>query len=551
MTKYLNSLKSDLPASLVVFLVAVPLCLGIALGSGVPPISGLIAGIAGGIVVGLISNSHLSVSGPAAGLIATVAVIVLDAKKYFLNHGLTDVEASSNALGLLFLSVVLAGVMQVFLGLAKAGKIVNFVPVSVLKGMLTAIGVLLILKQLPHLVGYDADFEGDESFFQPDGHNTFSEIGLALNKISPIAIVIGILGLCIQFFWDSRYFPFKKYKFIFPAPLMVVLLGVFMNTVVGLFSPMDVIRQEHMVNLPILNSYKEIGDLIQLPGFSFIGLSILWLAVAKVGVIASIESLLSVEAIDKLDEQKRTSDPNRELIAQGAGNIVSGMLGGIPVTSVIVRSSANANAGARTKLSTIMHGVLIAIGLLVFPTLLNLIPLSALAAILIYTGFKLAKPTVFKKQYSHGKAVFIPYFVTIVAILLSDLLIGILIGIVVGVFFIMLTNFKASLRFASSEGLHVIRFGHQVTFLNKVILKEKLESFVEHDYVVIDLHGSSFIDYDILEMLHDFNIQSSAANIRVEYKFKNNRQLKKYKLISDGNIQKTIIEQQDLGAGKA
>jgi MFS superfamily sulfate permease-like transporter len=208
MSKYFNSLKSDLPASLVVFLVAVPLCLGIALGSGVPPISGLIAGLAGGIVVGLISNSHLSVSGPAAGLIATVAVIVLDAKKYFLTHGLTELEASSSALGLLFLSVVLAGMLQMLLGIIKAGKIVNFVPVSVLKGMLTAIGVLLILKQLPHLVGYDADFEGDESFIQPDGHNTFSEIVLALNKVSPIAIIIGVIGLCIQYFWDSKYFPF-------------------------------------------------------------------------------------------------------------------------------------------------------------------------------------------------------------------------------------------------------------------------------------------------------------------------------------------------------
>lgn len=551
MTKYFNSLKSDLPASLVVFLVAVPLCLGIALGSGVPPISGLIAGLAGGIVVGLISNSHLSVSGPAAGLIATVAVIVLDAKKYFLSHGYAELEASSNALGLLFLAVVLAGVLQVLLGITKAGKIVNFVPVSVLKGMLTAIGVLLILKQLPHLVGYDADFEGDESFIQPDGHNTFSEIVLALNKVSPVAMLIGAVGLCVQFFWDSKLFPFKKYKYIFPAPLMVVLLGIVLNALVAVIYPTEVIRAEHMVSLPVLKDYAEIGSLIQLPGFSFIGLTILWLAAAKIGVIASIESLLSVEAIDKLDEQKRTTNPNRELIAQGTGNIVSGMLGGIPVTSVIVRSSANANAGAKTKLSTILHGILIAIGLLVFPTLLNLIPLSALAAILIYTGFKLAKPSVFKEQYFHGKAVFIPFLVTIFAILLSDLLIGILIGIVVGVFFIMLTNFKASLRFASNDGLHVIRFGHQVTFMNKIILKEKLDSFVEHDYVVIDLHGSSFIDYDILEMLHDFNIHASAANIRVEYKFKNNRQLKKYKLINDGNIQKTIIEQQDLGSGKA
>jgi hypothetical protein len=551
MSKYFNSLKSDLPASLVVFLVAVPLCLGIALGSGVPPISGLIAGLAGGIVVGLISNSHLSVSGPAAGLIATVAVIVLDAKKYFLTHGLTELEASSSALGLLFLSVVLAGMLQMLLGITKAGKIVNFVPVSVLKGMLTAIGVLLILKQLPHLVGYDADFEGDESFIQPDGHNTFSEIVLALNKVSPIAFIIGAIGLCIQYFWDSKYFPFKKYKFIIPAPLMVVLLGILLNTLAGVFYPTEAIRAEHMVNLPVINNYGDIGSLIHLPEFSFIGLSILWLAAAKIGVIASIESLLSVEAIDKLDEQKRTTNPNRELIAQGAGNIVSGMLGGIPVTCVIVRSSANANAGARTKLSTIMHGVLIATGLLVFPTLLNLIPLSALAAILIYTGFKLAKPTVFKEQYAHGKAVFIPFVVTIISILLTDLLIGILIGIVVGVFFIMLTNFKASLRFASSEGLHVIRFGHQVTFLNKIILKQKLDSFLENDFVVIDLHGSSFVDYDILEMLHDFNIHASSANIRVEYKFKNNRQLKKYKLINDGNIQKTIVEQQDLGARKA
>jgi MFS superfamily sulfate permease-like transporter len=551
MSKYIKALKSDLPASVVVFLVAVPLCLGIALGSGVPPISGLIAGIAGGIVVGFISNSHLSVSGPAAGLIATVATIVYETKNYFLKLGQTDVESTSNALGMLFLAVVVAGVFQVVLGVFKTGKIVNFVPVSVLKGMLTAIGLLLILKQLPHLIGYDADFEGDESFLQSDGHNTFTEIALALQKISPIATVIGIVGIAIQYFWDSKYFPFKKYKFIFPAPLMVVLLGITINAITAAFYPNEVIRSEHMVNLPVLKDFSNISSLIQPPIFSFISLGILWIAAAKISIIATIESLLSVEAIDKLDEQKRNTNPNRELIAQGAGNIVSGLLGGIPVTSVIVRSSANVNAGAKTKFSAILHGVLIAIGLLIFPSLLNLIPLSALAAILIYTGFKLAKPAIFKEQLSHGKAVFIPFIVTIISILLSDLLIGILIGIVVGVFFIVITNFKASLRFASDDGLHVIRFGHQVTFLNKVILKEKLDSFGENDYVVIDLHGSTFIDYDILEILHDFNIHAKTAKIRVEYKFKNNRQFKKYKLINNGNIQKTFIEQQDLGSGKA
>lgn len=524
MKNYLKHLGHDGPASIVVFLVAVPLCLGIAVGSGLPPIMGLIGGIIGGLIVGLISNSNLSVSGPAAGLIATVSIITAQISDELLKSGVPAPEIMNKMLAIFLLIVFIAGIIQVALGLLKAGVVVSFVPVSVLKGMLTAIGILLILKQLPHLVGYDADFEGDQEFFQLDGRNTFSEIEVALMHITPLAAVIGVLGIGIQFFWDSKYFPLKKIKHLIPGPLIVVAMGAGVSYYFfNVQSPWQ-IKTEHMVTIPVLVNLSKMGEIVRMPDFTAIGKWVVWMGAIQIAIIASIESLLSVEAIDKLDTEKRRTNLNRELIAQGTGNMAAGLMGGLPVTSVIVRSSANVTAGAKTKMSAILHGVILAASVLFFPKILNLIPLSALAAILIYTGFKLAKPSIFSAEFKKGRAVFIPFMVTVIAILLSDLLIGICIGILVGLFFMIKSNFHAALRFAEQDNTYLIRFGNQVTFLNKLLLKTKLDSIAPGSSVLIDVSRSNFIDHDIVEMLSDFTVLAEKTGILLEIKYKNDNQ---------------------------
>jgi MFS superfamily sulfate permease-like transporter len=534
MNKFGANLRHDLPASIVVFLVAVPLCLGIAVGSGAPPITGLLAGIIGGIVVGLMSGSNLSVSGPAAGLISTVALIL----------------AKVPAFEAFLLSVMLAGIMQVIFGVIKAGIVVNFVPVSVLRGMLTAIGILLILKQFPHLVGYDRDFEGDESLMQPDGHNTFSEIQEALLHITPLAVVIGFLGLGIQMFWDSKYFPLKQVKKVLPGPLVVVVVGIVLSQLaVGSLSDWA-IQAEHMVTIPVLKGWNELSSLFRFPDFSYIGEKIVWVSALQIAIIASIESLLGVEAVDKLDDQKRITDSNRELVAQGVGNFTAGMLGALPITSVIVRSSANVYAGAKTKMSAVFHGIIMMVAIFLFPGVLNMIPLSALAAILIYTGFKLAKPTIFKKQWQEGRPVFIPFMVTIIAILLSDLLVGVCIGILVGIYYVIKSNFHESVRVAITDNNYLLKFGAQVSFLNKITLKQNLEKIPTGANVLVDLSKCQFIDHDISEIMEDFNIHAKKEGIHLEYRFMNIGQQKKMKIKKHGIVYKTVTEQQAVGGGE-
>jgi len=519
MKKIFQHAGRDIPASFVVFLVAVPLCLGIALGSNAPVISGIIAGIVGGIVVGAISGSNLSVAGPAAGLITTVALIL---------DNLKDPVTKQPLFEAFLLAVVLAGIFQIILGLIKAGKVADFVPVSVLKGMLAAIGILLIFKQFPHLVGYDADFEGDESFFQKDNHNTFSEIGLALMNTTPVAIVIGVLGLCLQWFWDSVYFPFKKYKNLMPAPLVVVLLALLLNAIA---LPMGVgIKEEHMVALPIPDSILQMKALWHFPDVRFLNHPGVWMAAVEIAIIASLESLLSVQAIDKLDPLKRVTPSNRELIAQGFGNSVSGLLGGLPVTSVIVRSSANLNAGAVTKLSTISHGIILLASLLFFPHILNQIPLCALASILIYTGFKLAKPALFKEQWQKGKMVFIPFILTVISILLTDLLLGIAIGLLLGVYFVIRSNYKVAIRSANMDEQFLIKFSSQVTFLNKTLLRQKLAEISNGANVIIDLSPCDFMDNDIHEMLEDYKVKAKINSIKLNFRYLNEKQEKKFNL---------------------
>ncbi|KPQ09725.1 MAG: bicarbonate uptake permease, partial [Algoriphagus marincola HL-49] len=407
-----ETLKSDLKASLVVFLVALPLCLGIAIASGAPPMSGLIAGIVGGIIIGILSGSHVSVSGPAAGL----TVIVLD---------------SISTLGTfeLFLgTVVLAGVIQVIFGLAKGGVLGYYFPHSVIKGMLTAIGLILILKQIPHALGWDKDAMGDMNFVQVDDANTFSEIWYAIQYFSPGAIPITLLALLIIFIFERPKVKAHPLAGLIPGALWAVVLGILMNKIYQKFFPDWVLSEEHLVNIPKAENLSDLLGLLTFPDFSGIGSGDFWVIAVTIAVIASIETLLSIEAGDKMDPKKRLTPTSKELIAQGVGNSVSGLIGGLPVTAVIVRTSANIASGAKSKLSAVFHGILLLILVLSIPTLLNQIPLSCLAAVLFMVGYKLAKPAIFIQEYQKGWNQFIPFLITVLAILFTDLLVGIGIG---------------------------------------------------------------------------------------------------------------------------
>ncbi|MFT6868465.1 MAG: MFS superfamily sulfate permease-like transporter, partial [Cyclobacteriaceae bacterium] len=409
MNNYLKSIGNDFPAGVVVFLVALPLCLGIALASGAPLFSGVIAGIVGGLVVGSLSGSQLSVSGPAAGL----TVIVLNA--------ITDLGSFESFL----LALFLAGVFQVILGIAKAGIIGHFFPTSVIKGMLTAIGVILILKQIPHALGDDEDYEGDETFFQSDGENTFTEIVLAFQNIEPGALIICIIAIVILVLWESRAFRGMNWTKIVPGPLVAVGFGIIANSLIfakGI--PSLLLTGKHMVSLPKFESATDFFNELQFPDFSQITNSDILVVAFTIAIIASLETLLSLDAVDKLDPYKRIAPASRELWAQGVGNMVSGLIGGLPVTAVIVRSTANISSGGKTKISAILHGLLLLLSVTIFPGILNLIPLSALAAVLLVVGYKLAKPSLFKSVYNQGMNQFLPFIITILAILFSDLLIG-------------------------------------------------------------------------------------------------------------------------------
>lgn len=500
MKKLFQNAGADVPASIVVFLVALPLCLGIALGSGAPLLSGIIAGCVGGIVIGLLSGSSLSVSGPAAGLTAIVAVAIGKMPAY---------EA-------FVLSVVIAGALQVVFGFLRAGILGDYVPNSVIRGMLAAIGIILILKQLPHLVGYDANFSGDEAFIQVDRANTFSELVYSLNYLSPAAILIGMLSVGLLLLWERPFFKKKKlFKFI-PGPLVVVIAGTVMSELLRSSGGRLTLAPNHLVSLPVAGSLSSLGELFTFPGWEYLGNRHVWVTGLTIALVASLETLLSIEAIDKLDPYNRSTPTNRELKAQGVGNFVSGLLGGLPITSVIVRSSANMNAGARTKLSTVLHGSLLLLSVLLFPTWLNKIPLSALAAILILTGYKLAKPTLFREFHLKGWDQFVPFVVTIVAILLSDLLTGILIGMGVALFFLVRSNFRSSVMIVHDANKYLLRFRKDVSFLNKPIVKEKLESVPEGSFVLIDLTRADFLDKDVIDVINEFLHHAHLKRIRVE-----------------------------------
>ena len=502
MKKYFQGVGSDLPASIVVLLVALPLCLGIALGSGAPLFSGIIAGIVGGIVIGLLSGSQLSVSGPAAGLTVIVATAILKLQVY---------EA-------FLLAVVMAGMIQLILGFVRAGVIGDYIPNSVIKGMLAAIGFILMLKQFPHLVGYDADFVGDETFAQGDKQNTFSEMFQAINFITPSALIIGGVSLVILILWERKFIKTHKILQLIPGPLIVVLAGVGISEYFRISQPVYALETKHLVSLPIATDMHSFFSFFTFPDIHFLNNPDVWITACTLAIVASLETLLGIEAVDKLDPLKRVTPANRELKAQGIGNIVSGLLGGLPLTSVVVRSSANVSAGAKTKVSAIMHGVLLLLCVMLIPGLLNKIPLSALAAVLIFTGYKLAKVSLFKEFFQKGWDQFVPFVVTIAAILLTDLLIGIVVGIIVGLFFMVRSNFRSSVFVVNDQNNFLIRFRKDVSFLNKPIVKKKLEDVPENAYVLIDATRADFIDKDVIEVVNNFLWHAHLKNIRVEIK---------------------------------
>lgn len=494
-----ENLRYDLKASLVVFLVALPLCLGIAIASGAPPISGLLAGIIGGIIVGAFSKSHVSVSGPAAGL----TVIVLD---------------SISSLGTfeLFLgSLVAAGLIQLILGFAKAGVLGYYFPHSVIKGMLTAIGLILILKQIPHALGYDKDFIGDFAFQQMDKHNSFTEIYYAFQYYSPGAIPIVLIALAILIFFERPQVKNHKLLGAVPGALWAVLSGILLNSLYAKVQPEWLLKDEHLVSIPSLTSLSQLPSLLTFPDFGLIADSAFWIVAVTLAVIGSIETLLSIEAGDKMDPYKRITPSSKELVAQGIGNTISGLIGGLPVTAVIVRTSANIASGARTKLSAIFHGVLLMVLVLSIPGFLNQIPLSCLAAVLFMVGYKLAKPSIFIHEFEKGWNQFLPFIFTVIAILLTDLLVGIGIGMVVGLFFVMKTNFQRSVTVTELNGNYLVKLQKDVSFLNKAPLMKELTQIPEGSNVILNASKAVFIDQDIQEVLNDFIASAHSKNITI------------------------------------
>ncbi|MEN9947557.1 MAG: hypothetical protein RL106_380 [Bacteroidota bacterium] len=498
----MKNIYSNLLPSLLVFLVALPLCLGIALGSGAPPFAGLLAGMAGGIIVGLISGSHLSVSGPAAGLTVIVAAAILQ---------LGDFHQ-------FLLAVIIAGLLQIIFGLLKAGKLGEYVPNNVIRGMMAAIGLILILKQIPHLVGYDHDFEGDEDFVQMDGENTFSEILQAAFKISPGAALIGLISMAILLLWETKYFKKNKSLKFIPGTLVVVIVGI-VYTLLSQGSLGWGIAEEHLVTVPKVEKFSDWIFELRFPDWNAWTNIHVWTIGITIALVASLESLLGIEAVDKLDPLKRNTPSSLELIAQGVGNITSGLIGGIPVTSVVVRSTANISAGATHKTSAILHGLWLVISVIFFPFVLNQIPLASLAAILIFVGYKLVKPSIFIEIWKQGKIQFIPFIVTLVAILSIDLLKGIGIGLLVGLFFVIKRNFKKGIALHEHDGNYLIRFQQEVTFLNRPLLKETLAKIPAHAHLLMDLSRNERMDEDILEMINDYKIQAQHNHIVIEFKY--------------------------------
>lgn len=495
---FFSDFKQNLPSGIVVFLVALPLCLGIALASGAPPLSGVLAGIVGGLVIGVLSNSQISVSGPAAGLAAIVlgAITDLGSFELFLTAGL------------------IAGMIQLVLGFLNAGSISNYFPNNVIEGMLAGIGVIIILKQIPHAVGYDKDFEGNLRIF--DGFNLSSYLQDLSGAVSPGAILVTLFSLAILITWE-KVKVLKKIKLL-PGALVAVILGIVFNEVFQ-GSSLE-IAKENLVTLPVPQNAEDFKNLITFPDFSGFLNAKVWIVGATIAVVASIETLLCIEAADRMDTHKRITDTNLELKAQGFGNLVSSIIGGLPMTSVVVRTSANANAGATSKMSAIIHGFLLLICFLSIPFLLNKIPLATLAAVLLLVGYKLASPAKIKHFWAKGKYQLIPFIATIVAVVALDLLKGVALGLAISILFLLLGNMKRAYYFSKEELEDAdeisIDLAEEVSFLNKAAIKKTLKNIRPNSVVTINAKRTSYISDDILEMIEDFaNVRAKEEDIKV------------------------------------
>ncbi|MFT4661438.1 MAG: MFS superfamily sulfate permease-like transporter [Glaciecola sp.] len=499
-----STLKSDIPSSLVVFFVALPLCLGIALASGAPLFSGIIAGIVGGIVVGAASGSKIGVSGPAAGLAAIVLMAIGNLGGY------------ENFL----VAVVLGGIIQIVFGILRFGIIAYYFPSSVIKGMLTGIGLIIILKQIPHFFGYDADPEGDFAFFQLDGENTFSEIFKMLDFVQMGSLVIGIVSLAILIIWGNVLSKKGKFFQIVQGPLVVVVLGIVFH-LLTIAHPTLSIAASHLVSVPVPDNFDSFIGQFSLPNFSAITNPQVWVTAFTIALVASLETLLCVEATDKLDPDKNVTPTNRELLAQGTGNIISGMIGGLPITQVIVRSSANIQSGGKSKLSAIIHGFLLLISVISIPKLLNYIPLSVLAAILLIVGFKLAKPKLFVTMFNLGWKQFVPFIITVLGIIFTNLLVGIGMGLAVGIVVVLIKSYQ------NSHFLHIIdksngfdkiqmTLAEEVTFINKGAILKELDAITPNSFLELDVRKTRFLDNDIIEILDDFAYKAKLRNIDIK-----------------------------------
>lgn len=505
-SEYVQSfIKGDWKSGIAVFLVALPLCLGIALASGAPLFAGLVAGIVGGTLVSLLSGSELSVSGPAAGLTIIVATAI------------TDLGSFPGFL----VAVIIAGLIQVVLGLLKWGKIGGFFPSSVIRGMLVAIGIVIILKQIPHAIGDDLDFIGEFEFDQKDGENTFTEIIKSVLSLEIGALIISAVGLVILFSWTKLGQKFTWMNAI-PASLFVVIIGVAINESLGIWFPGWYLgnSDDHMVKLPVFASTNELVSGFITPDWSFLSNPKVYSVAVTLAIVATLESLLSLEATDSLDPLKRISSPDRELLAQGAGNIVSGLLGGLPITSVIVRSSTNIYAGGKTRMSGFFHGVLLLVAVLFLPLYLNKIPLACLASILLYTGYKLAHPKEFKKVFAEGWKQYVPFLITVAVVVVVDLLWGIFIGTLVGLVFVVITNYSSVFTVFKNGNDILIKFQKDVTFLHKMSLKETLRKIPAGSEVFIDATKVHFMDHDINLLIQEFISTAKERGIEVDLKKK-------------------------------
>jgi MFS superfamily sulfate permease-like transporter len=531
MGKYLNPFShpsKNIPAGFVVFLVALPLCLGIALASDAPMASGIISGAVAGLIVAWLSGSQLSISGPSAGLTLTLAASIKQ---------LGSFQA-------VLVSILLAGLMQIIFGLLRAGVLASFFPNSVIKGMLASIGLIIVLKQIPHALGWDADFLGDENFLQSvDQETTFTEILKALDRLDPGAMLVSSAAFAAIFLWNRKWIKRHKFLSLIPAPLVAVLAGVALNELLAYFAPATALTETggHLVAIPALGGPQGFFSQLPTPDWSFLSKPAAWEVAISISLIASIESLLSLEATDRLDPERRVSDANRELLAQGAGNFICGLVGGLPMTSAIVRSSANVYAGAKSRLACFVHGVFLISAVLILPATLNRIPLAALAAVLITVGFKLFRWDILKKVWKSGFEQALPFFVTLVAIVSTDLLKGVSVGLVVGLMIVIRMNHQSAITVVSEGDTYLVRFAKDVSFAHKPSLKKILASLPEDTNVIIDGTGAHFIDHDILEAVSDFYGAAGQRNIKVTLKNLRTKRMSAWGGVQHGKLQKPTI----------